>query len=376
MNIGFDGKRAVQNFTGLGNYSRYVIEYLYRYYPQHPYTLYAPKEKREKPFLEMMRQCPTLKCVYPEGKWQKAKAAWRTWGVTHRLEQDGISIYHGLSNELPLNIRQAQGVKSVVTIHDLIFLRHPEFYPFIDRKIYAYKFRQACLQADAIIAVSECTKRDIQEFFHIPEEKIHVIYQGCDPIFTRPVTAEERRRIRQKYHLTKRYILNVGTLEARKNAARLATAFGYCPPDMHLVLVGRRTPYVKEIWQHFGAFRPIDTLHILDNVPTEDLPALYAEAELFVYPSLYEGFGIPILEALNVGVPVVAATGSCLEEAGGPDSCYMSPTDTDKLGFFLETLMNAPEQRAQMMERGKIYAQQFAPEKQMAKLMKVYESLI
>ena len=376
MNIGFDGKRAVQNFTGLGNYSRYVIEYLYRYYPQHPYTLYAPKEKREKPFLEMMRQCPTLKCVYPEGKWQKAKAAWRTWGVTHRLEQDGISIYHGLSNELPLNIRQAQGVKSVVTIHDLIFLRHPEFYPFIDRKIYAYKFRQVCLQADAIIAVSECTKRDIQEFFHIPEEKIHVIYQGCDPIFTRPVTAEERRRIRQKYHLTKRYILNVGKLEARKNAARLATAFGYCPPDMHLVLVGRRTPYVKEIWQHFGAFRPIDTLHILDNVPTEDLPALYAEAELFVYPSLYEGFGIPILEALNVGVPVVAATGSCLEEAGGPDSCYMPPTDTDKLGFFLETLMNAPEQRAQMMERGKIYAQQFAPEKQMAKLMKVYESLI
>ena len=123
MNIGFDGKRAVQNFTGLGNYSRYVIEYLYRYYTQHPYTLYAPKEKREKPFLEMMRQCPTLKCVYPEGKWQKAKAAWRTWGVTHRLEQDGISIYHGLSNELPLNIRQAQGVKSVVTRQGVVFRR-------------------------------------------------------------------------------------------------------------------------------------------------------------------------------------------------------------------------------------------------------------
>lgn len=377
MNIGFDGKRAVQNFTGLGNYSRYVIENLYRYYPQHDYTLYAPKEKQEKPFLEMMHQCPALRCVYPEGVWKQAKAAWRSWGVTPQLERDGIEIYHGLSNELPLNIRKAKGVRSVVTIHDLIFLRHPEFYPAIDRKIYAYKFRQACLQADAIIAVSECTKRDIQEFFHIPEEKIHVVYQGCNPIFTQPVSKEERQRVRQKYHLgERRYVLNVGTLEARKNAAQLASAFGHCPTGMLLVLVGRRTPYVKEILRNLCVFLPKDAVHILDHVPTEDLPALYAEAELFVYPSRYEGFGIPILEALNVGVPVVAATGSCLEEAGGPDSCYLSPASGDELGFLLEDLLDAPEQRARMVERGKIYAQRFAPEKQMAKLMKVYESLL
>lgn len=377
MNIGFDGKRAVRNFTGLGNYSRYVIEYLCRHYPNHQYTLYAPKEGSGQPFTEMMRQCPALKTVYAKGIWKRARAAWRSWGVTRQLEQDGIQIYHGLSNELPLNIRQAKGVRSVVTIHDLIFLRHPEFYPAIDRKIYAYKFRQACLQADAIIAISECTKRDIQEFFGIPEEKMHVIYQGCDPIFTRPVTEEEKQRVRAKYNLPTRYILNVGTLEARKNAALLAKAHnGQCPDDVHLVLVGRTTPYVKEIQRFANWFVHRDNMHILPHVPTEDLPALYAGAELFVYPSLYEGFGIPILEALHVGVPVVAATGSCLEEAGGPGSCYVSPHDFGELALLLEDLLNAPEQRAQMVAQGKAYAQRFAPEKQMEKLMKVYESLI
>ena len=325
MNIGFDGKRAVRNFTGLGNYSRYVIEYLCRHYPNHQYTLYAPKEGSGQPFTEMMRQCPALKTVYAKGIWKRARAAWRSWGVTRQLEQDGIQIYHGLSNELPLNIRQAKGVRSVVTIHDLIFLRHPEFYPAIDRKIYAYKFRQACLQADAIIAISECTKRDIQEFFGIPEEKIHVIYQGCDPIFTRPVTEEEKQRVRTKYNLPTRYILNVGTLEARKNAALLAKAHnGQCPDDVHLVLVGRTTPYVKEIQRFANWFVHRDNMHILPHVPTEDLPALYAGAELFVYPSLYEGFGIPILEDNHI-----------------PYVCFISPSFLGKERYINESELNS-----------------------------------
>lgn len=107
--------------------------------------------------------------------------------MTSRLDKEGIDLFHGLSNELPLTIRKARHTRSVVTIHDLIFLRYPEYYQWIDRKIYAYKFRKACEYADLVIAISECTKRDIISYFHIPEEKIKVVYQGCDVSFTIPV---------------------------------------------------------------------------------------------------------------------------------------------------------------------------------------------
>lgn len=124
---------------------------------------------------------------------EKLSSLWRVWGITSQLEKEGIELFHGLSNELPLNIHKSR-IKSIVTIHDLIFLRYPQYYQSIDRKIYTYKFRKACENADKIIAISECTKRDIIRYFNIPDDKIEVVYQGCDVSFTHPVTEEKRRR--------------------------------------------------------------------------------------------------------------------------------------------------------------------------------------
>ena len=170
--IGFDGKRAVQNFTGLGNYSRYLLEAMQSCFPKNEYILYAPRE-RENPRLTPLLKRGNMHLRLPEKTiWKKLRPLWRVWGVTDDMENDGIVIYHGLSNELPLNIRKATNVKSVVTIHDLIFRRLPECYPLIDRWIYDYKFRKACEQADRIIAVSECTKRDIVKDYHIAPDKI------------------------------------------------------------------------------------------------------------------------------------------------------------------------------------------------------------
>lgn len=137
------------------------------------------------------------------------------FNIKRGLIADGVQLYHGLSNELPIGIHKT-GIRSVVTIHDLIFLRYPEFYAPIDRKIYNFKFRYACKVADRVIAVSECTKRDIMKYYHIPAEKIDVVYQGCDERFSVQVNMEEKEEIRIRYNLPEKYILNVGSIDPVK----------------------------------------------------------------------------------------------------------------------------------------------------------------
>ena len=247
MKIGFDGKRAVQNFTGLGNYSRYIVDILCQFYPENEYVLYAPKKRENKRLNKLTKQYRQLQLSYPTTSfWKKLSSLWRVLGVTRQLEKERIDIFHGLSNELPLNIHKSE-VKSIVTIHDLIFLRYPQYYHSIDRNIYTYKFRKACENADRIIAISECTKRDIIEYFGIPADKIEVVYQGCDTSFTHPVTEEKKREVRAKYQLPEHYILNVGSIEERKNALSAVQALTMLPEQIHLVIVGRYTEYTDKI---------------------------------------------------------------------------------------------------------------------------------
>lgn len=376
VKIGFDGKRAVQNYTGLGNYSRYIADILCRFRPENDYTLYAPHRSENKRLAQLLERYPQLHVAYPSKRiWQSLSSLWRVWSITRRLEHDGIALFHGLSNELPLNIHRSR-VKSVVTIHDLIFLRFPQFYHPIDRLIYTYKFRQACRHADKIVAISECTKKDIMHFFHIPADKIAVIYQSCDPAFGLPVGEAKKAEVRQKYRLPDRFILNVGSIEERKNILTAARTLPSLPAEVHLVIVGRRTAYTREVEQFVRTEQLEDRVHIISNLPFDDLPALYQCAELFVYPSRFEGFGIPIIEALQSGIPVVATTGSCLEEAGGPDSVYVHPGDVAGMARAFNDLLVDPARRALMVEKGRAYAAGFSEEKQAAQLAEVYGQVL
>lgn len=375
MRIGFDGKRAVQNFTGLGNYSRYIADILCRFYPENEYILYAPKKRNNKRLDVLTEKYRQLRLVYPATPFRKKFGSlWRISGITRQLEDEGVDIFHGLSNELPLNIRKSH-IKSIVTIHDLIFLRYPQYYHFIDRKIYTYKFRKACENADKIIAISECTKRDIIQYFHIPNDKIEVVYQGCDPVFEQSVGNEKKEEVRSKYHLPTRYILNVGSIEERKNALLIAQALQQLPQDVHLVIVGRRTPYTEKIERFANEHELASRVHILHNVPFGDLPAIYQSAEVFAYPSYFEGFGIPIIEALHSGIPVVAATGSCLEEAGGPDSMYVNPDSADEAAQALEEILSNPEKKKLMVEKGKEFVKRFAEKMQASQIINIYNSI-
>lgn len=376
MRIGFDGKRAVQNFTGLGNYSRYIVDILCQFGPENEFVLYAPKKRENKRLDKLTKQYQQLQLSYPTtSSWKKLSSLWRVWGVTRQLEKEKIDIFHGLSNELPLNIHQSE-VKSIVTIHDLIFLRYPQYYHSIDRKIYTYKFRKACENADKIIAISECTKRDIIEFFRIPADKIEVVYQGCDPSFIHPVAEEKKREVRAKYQLPDHYILNVGSIEERKNALSAVQALMMLPEQIHLVIVGRHTEYTDKVEHFIKENKLEERVHIISNVPFDDLPAFYQLAEIFVYPSRFEGFGIPIIEALYSGIPVVAATGSCLEEAGGPDSIYVHPDDIKGMADALKQIYTDPERKKNMIEKGHSFAKRFSEEKQAEEILNIYKKLM
>ncbi|MDE6266163.1 MAG: glycosyltransferase family 4 protein [Muribaculaceae bacterium] len=358
--VAFDAKRAFNNFTGLGNYSRLVLELLYLTKPEWKYLLYTPKLPKIPPVIPLLEN-PANKVVTPPGPMARLTGSfWRTWGVTSRLRNDGASLYHGLSNELPLNIHKA-GVPSVVTIHDLIFRRFPQYYKPVDRKIYDYKFRRAAELATRVIAISEQTRHDIMQFYNIPPEKIDVVYQGCDAQFQRPVAPEQIREVKRKYGLSHPYIIGVGTIEERKNQMLTAQALPQLPGDIHLVLVGRNARgYADKIMRYAAQNGLSERIHILSGIPFSDFPPLYAGAILSSYPSRFEGFGIPVIESISAGTPVIVGKGSCLEEAAGEHAPAVDCDDVDEFASRALEIIESDDLRTFLVEEGRKHIARFS----------------
>ena len=356
MIIGYDAKRIVRNGTGLGSYGRTLVNDLSTH-EELELRLYAPDMGVTQLRSQIVGR-PNVSFCYPNKRTALGKALWRSHGILRQLQHDGIQVYHGLSGELPRGISRA-GIPSVVTIHDLIFLRHPEFYKSVDVRIYTNKFRQTLREADRIVAISECTRRDICELGHIDRSCVSLIYQSCGRQFAEEPEPKLLWQVRDRYNLPDRYVLSVGTIEPRKNVLLAVKALQRLPDDVSLVIVGRPTPYADEVQAYIDDERLHPRVMMLHDVPNEHLPALYRMADTFVYPSRYEGFGIPVIEAIRMGLPVVAATGSCLEEAGGPDSLYVSPDDPEAMAHAIsQTLYGAPG-RERRIELSRQYIRRF-----------------
>ncbi|WP_026628489.1 glycosyltransferase family 4 protein [Dyadobacter alkalitolerans] len=371
MRVGFDAKRAFANKTGLGNYSRFVLDALLTNEKAPTYLAYTPKNKA-KLFPDFPENNIRIPQTFLD---KKLSAYWRYASITKQLKADNIDVFHGLSNELPQGLQKA-GIKSVVTIHDLIFERLPHLFKPIDRHIYRHKFQSACRRADSIIAISEQTKRDLIALYHVDSEKIQVVYQDCNPIFKQRVEQNKIEEVRRIYDIQGQYILCVGTLEERKNQHRLVEAFAsVANNDFQLILVGKSTSYTPKILKYIQKYNLEEKVKILHDVPTAHLPALYQEAEIFAYISIYEGFGIPILEALHSGTPVLAAKGSCLEEAGGPGGLYADPYEKEDISHQLNKLITDAALRKQLVEAGKRHIGQFSGENIARQLVDLYQNL-
>ncbi|MCF6358213.1 MAG: glycosyltransferase family 4 protein [Draconibacterium sp.] len=368
MKIGFDAKRAFLNASGLGNYSRNTLNALRKYFPENNYTLFTPEIKKE-----LFSNYKQFDIISPDSSLSKLfKSLWRSFAVSRQLKKYNLDIFHGLSNELPDGIHKS-GVPAVVTIHDLIFMRFPQFYKSIDRRIYYQKVKYACNSAKKIIAISQQTKDDIIEYFKIDPEKIEVIYQSVSPRF---YERQECEHLVSKYNLPNNFILSVGTIEQRKNQLSILKAIYSEQIKNTVIYVGKPTLYSAELLKFITENKMELQVKFLNGISEKDLAGLYQLASLSVYISVFEGFGLPVIESLASGCPVITSNVSCLPETAGGAAILCDPENIMEIGEKIKLLLEDDSFRNEMIQKGTERAKLFHPEKYSQNLISLYSDIL
>ena len=336
MKIGFDAKRYYHNHTGLGNYSRAIIKGLQALYPNDDYQLYD-----EKTFA-------------------------RTFKLGRKAARDGCKLFHGLSNELPSDILKS-GVRSILTFHDAAWRTYPQMYHWLDRQIYDFKYGRSCHVANHVIAISESTKKDIIRFYDIPEVKISVIYQPVQDLFYKPLSQEEADQLIAdavasgmiSSTLPQDFILNVGSINSRKNLLGLVQALELIPAEQRppLLVVGNGREYKQEVLNYIAKHHLEQYVRIETGVSDNKvLQALYSKALLMAYPSHYEGFGLPVVEAALQQCPILTSNVSSLPEAAGPGALLCDPDSIESIHKYLTELLDDSSMAQRLAEVAEDYA--------------------
>lgn len=383
MRIAFDAKRAFHNGTGLGHYSRTLLSSLAKDFPQNQYLLLNPKQGK---FFK--KKANNLQEIRPSNWFDKQfSGLWRSQNCRNDLKRLQANLYHGLSHEIPVGIKKT-GIPTVVTMHDLIPERHPKQYAPWDVAIYQKKSRYACKTADRIIAISEQTKQDIIHYYQIDPNKIRVCYQSCNPAFAQRVSEEEKQRIQKKYELPSRFFLSVGSIIERKNLLNVCKALILLSKEhqLPLVVIGNGNSYKKKVLSYLTESGLTQQVIFLSDDPrfkndksyitAADFPAIYQLASVLLYPSYFEGFGIPVLEGLWSRIPVITSNVSCLPEAGGKGAYYVNPDKPEEIAVGLRRIITEPALANSLIELGWEHAQAFTPEKAAACVMNVYRELL
>lgn len=362
MKIAYDAKRFFHNASGLGNYSRDLVRILATNYKENQYFLLNKKKSGRGSDILALPNVSYIKTS--NGKFS------RQLEMGKNAQDLGADIFHGLSGELPLKWNK-KPIKKIVTIHDLIFERYPQYYSWFDRKIHFWKFKEAAESADLIIAISEQTKKDIIQFLKIPESKIRVVYQGCHKVFKEFIFPEFIEETKHKFNLPERFVLNVGTIEERKNLLNIVRALE--GTNIPLVVVGKKAKYYQKVQKLIN--KNGVAVQFLENVSMEELAAIYRLADFFVYPSFFEGFGIPVIEALFSGTPVITSNISCLPEAGGNGALYVNPHIPEDLRSKILFLWNNESERKRRRDKSFAFVRKFNDEVIAEKLASVYKEL-
>ncbi len=374
LQIGFDAKRLFLNNSGLGNYARTLVNGLVASHTDLTCHLYTP-DTGDRADCQIYLQGPPFHVHTPSRG--MPGTLWRSVGIPKALERQGVPLYHGLSNELPIGLHKI-GIRAVATIHDLIYRHYPGHYSRMDRVIYNGKTKYASEHADQVVAISECTKQDILEAYNVEEDRISVVYQSCDPVFYERVGEAEGRTIRTRNALPGEYMLYVGSVNERKNLLMLVKAMELLPESLRLplVVVGHGGSYLRKVNRYLSSRKLAKFVYFRPGIASEYLPAIYQGATVFCYPSLYEGFGIPILEALASGTPVLTSNRSSMPEAGGPGSHYIDPENIEDIADGLRQILENSGKREQMIFDGREHARTFSLSQTTAKLWECYTSVL
>ena len=361
--------------AGVNNYGRQLLAALGQAAlagkTTHRFTAFVHTPDLAIPGVELVMGSPLLERP-------AARIAWEQTALPLALAQRQADAIHGLVNVLPLGSR----TPGVVTVHDLSFVRTPQLLPPLKRAYLARLAAASVARARAVIAVSHQTADDVLRCFGAPAAKVHVIYNGVAANFT-PANAEASSRFRQAKGLPDRYFLYLGTLEPRKNLEVLVRAFGAWRAEagpeqaaVKLVLAGGKGWYYETIFAQVAALGLLDAVLFPGFIPPADLPAWYRAAELFVYPSVLEGFGLPVLEAMACGVPVVCSQAESLLEVAGDAAATFPAGDVAALTAALRSLSANPAQREYLRARGLAQAARFSWEQAAAQTMGVYDAVL
>jgi glycosyltransferase involved in cell wall biosynthesis len=372
MPIYVDVSAAVHHRAGLGRYAESLVRELADQIPER-LALFYNQEHGIAP-LSGLAHLPSRTVALGYKPWRMLVWMAQIARIpVNRLAPDA-TLFHA-TEHLLLPLRE---VPTILTVHDLIFLRLPEHHKRLNRWYLRWTMPLFCRRADHIIAVSEATRQDILRAYGVPKEKITVIHEAADPRF-RPHPADEIERVRSAYGLPPRFLLYVGTIEPRKNLAQLLEAWtplylaGECPP---LVIVGKAGWLSEPFFAALASSEARDGVLLAGYVPDADLPAIYTAAEAFVWPSLYEGFGLPPLEAMACGTPVVCSDVSSMPEIVDDAAMMFSPSEPQMLRQCLRRISKDVALREDLRRRGFDRAAQFSWAETAAETAALYERVL
>ncbi len=363
MLIGIDASRAaVDQRTGTENYSVQVIRGLVQVGRDHRFRLY-------------LRPWPSPPHgLLPEGPhvhWRRVgpHRLWTHVGLSREMLRNPPDVLFVPAHVVPIYHPRA----TVVTVHDIGYRYYPQHHTLLSRLYLDLSTRLSCRAARRVIADSQSTARDLMHEYRVAPHKITVVYPGVNPAMAR-ADGMAQEVVRRRYGLARPFLLYLGTIQPRKNLSRLIEAFARLPRDVgnvDLALVGGTGWLVGEVFRRVGELGLEDRVHFLGYVPDGDLPALLSAAECFVMPSLYEGFGLPVLEAMACGTPVVCSDASSLPEAAGDAALYFSPHDTDGMAEAMARMLTDTGLRQTLVERGYAHVRRFSWERTSSQVLDV-----
>jgi len=352
MKIGFDAKRFFFNHSGLGNYSRMLIESLFKYFPENEYVLYADRlDTLDHAHPEALRILKLYVDNRSDGSdlytlvMVDAPKWWRTWGMGKRAAQDGVEVFHGLSNELPWDLPTS--VASVCTIHDVIFKEFPSYYPWIDRLIYDFKTKKATQNASRLIMTSQATQSQVEKYYPNAKGCSVVVYQAVDPAFYVNDSVGGVKEVHMPYFVYQ------SSFTQRKNHAVLVDAFALIQhqTDWNLTLIGLNGPTLAAVQFQIEKLGLSNRITCLVDQSRQEMIDCVTGAAGFVYPSLNEGFGIPLAEALAAGLPMAVSNISVFRELTEDLPVYFHPNKADEMAAAMISITTAEEQTRQRLKR-------------------------
>ena len=374
MKVAIDVRTILSNRSGVGNYVLHLIQNLKKVDPESIY--YFLSLKKNLPFLGSFASEQNHLLTVFSHESHPLGDFWEHFVLPVRLMKKGIDIFHGPASLIPF---RKDHYRVVVTIHDLVAFLFPETIPLKYGAYMRYLLRHAVKRANKIISVSHHTRQDLIEILKVPSEKIIVIHEAPSPIFRPYDPMEVRTFLKERYGIQKKYIYHLGNIEPRKNLIVLLEAFTrVCRelgPEVQLVVSGQKGWLIRSLNQFLKNYPNRDQVFFTGYVPMEELPFFMNGAELFVFPSLYEGFGLPVLEAMSCGTPVISSNRSSIPEIIGSAGILIDPTDTRELADRIIFLLRNREERKRLSLLGKEQAARFSWEEAARKTLDVYRSV-